>query len=69
LHVGVDHAGVLEVGGYLLLLPKAMEVCLLLHGIVPGLQAGWNNDWFRGHVDGTLLKLMAAKTVWDTVRY
>jgi len=57
--VGADHTGVLEVGGYLLLLPEAREV-RLLHGVVPGLRVGWNNDQFESHVIGTLLKSMAA---------
>jgi len=57
--VGADRAGVLEVGGYLLLLPEATEV-RLLRGVVPGLRVGWNNDWFKSHVVGTLLKSMAA---------
>jgi len=56
--VGADHAGVLEVGGD-----------LLLHSVAPRLQEDWNNDWFESHIVGTLLKSMAAKTVWDTVRY
>ena len=69
MHVGVDCTGVLEVGDDLLLLPEAMEVLLLLHGVVPGLQEGWYNDQFESHVVGTLLKSIAAKIVWDTVRY
>jgi len=56
--VGADCTGVLEVGGYLLLLPESTEVRLLLHGVVPGLWAGWNNNWFESHVIGTLLKLL-----------
>ena len=65
--MGADHTGVPEAGGYLLL-PEALEVCLLLLGIVPGLQEGWNNNQFWGHIIMTLLKLKAAKTVWDTVK-
>jgi len=68
LHVGVDRTGVLEAGGYLLLLPKATEVCLPC-GVVPGLRVGWNNDQFKSHIIGTLLKIDGCKIVWDTVRY
>jgi len=60
LHVGADRTGVLEAGGYLLLLPKATEVCLLRE-VVPGLWVGWNNNQFESHVVGTLLKSMAAR--------
>ena len=48
-------------GGDLLLLPGSTEFLLLLHGVVPRLWEGWNNDWFKSHVIGTLLKLMAAR--------
>ena len=68
MHVEVDCAGVLEVGGDLLLLPAgSVGVRLLLHGVVPGLWEG--NNRFESCVVGTLLKSMAARTVWDTVRY
>ena len=68
MHVGADRAGVLEAGGDLLLLPAGSAgVRLLLHGIVPRLREG--NDRFESRVVGTLLKSMAARTVWDTVRY
>ena len=58
--MGADCAGVLEAGGYLLLLPKATEV-RLLREVVPRLRVGWNNNWFESHVIGTLLKSMAAR--------
>ena len=58
--MGADRTGVLEAGGYLLLLPKATEVHLLC-GVVPGLWVGWNNDRFKSHVIGTLLKIDGCK--------
>ena len=61
MHVGADRAGVLEVGGDLLLLPESTGVLLLLHGVVPGLREGWHNDQFESHIVGTLLKIDGCK--------